>query len=205
MHFIATPIRPTIWTAAKGTFLLGLMKNTTATSALAATALALLLFALLPVAGFAAPLDDGSNVPVAQGEAPARTCYLHAQQEWNRTMQIAPRDRRQLAASYRTFASCAKIAIVTGKIMRDGQRVPWLPEYFANTVGATYAQLQLATVSASSERCTHLRQAEDLAEQASETEGSMSTPGSPDFEQMWQALQHNVKAQSAGCGKMASR
>lgn len=120
-------------------------------------------------------------------------------------MQQSPRDHRQLAASYRAFASCAKIAIDTGKVTRDGERHPWLSEYFANTVGATYAQLQLATITTNPERCAHLQQAKNLAQQASETEGEIDAPGNVDFEQMWQALQHNVKTQSGGCGKMAAR
>jgi hypothetical protein len=160
---------------------------------------------LITSAAFAAPLDDGSNIPVARGEVSARACYLHAEDRWNRTMQVAPRNRGQLDASYRAFASCAKMAIATGKVTRDGERLPWLPEYFANTVGATYAQLQLAVVTSNSERCSHLRQAHDLAEQASETEGEMAAPGNPDFDKMWQALQHSVKAESAACGKTASR
>lgn len=120
-------------------------------------------------------------------------------------MARASHDRQQLAASYRTFANCAKLAIQTGKVMRDGERLPWLAEYFANTVGATYAQLQLATITNNPEHCSHLKQAKDLAEQASETAGEMTPAGNPDFEKMWGALQQNVKLQSAACGKMASR
>jgi hypothetical protein len=47
---------------------------------IASVALAALLMALLPSAACTAPLDDGSNVPIAQGEAPARSCYLHARE-----------------------------------------------------------------------------------------------------------------------------
>lgn len=120
-------------------------------------------------------------------------------------MASAPHNRQQLDGTYRTFAGCAKIAITTGKVTRAGQRLPWMPEYFADTVGATYAQLQLATVTGNPERCTHLKQARDLAEQATETEGEMDTPGNATFESMWQALQQNVKLQTAGCAKLASR
>lgn len=163
-----------------------------------------LLVGLIPTALFAAPVDDGSGIPVAQGEVQARSCYLRAEQLWNKTMASSPRDHQQLDASYRTFAGCAKIAVDTGHVLRSGQRVPWMPEYFADTVGATYAQLQLATITKDPEHCTHLTLAQTLAEQASETEGEMSTPGSPDFEKMWSALRQNVKMQSAGCGKGAA-
>lgn len=170
---------------------------------LALTALASLLFALLPAAAFAAPMDR-SSVPIARGEAPARSCYLRAQQQWNRTMADTPRNHRQLDSSYRAFAQCAKMAIDTGKVLSNGERLPWLPEYFANTVGATYAQLQLATITYNPEHCTHLSQAKDLAAQASETEGEMDTPGDANFEQMWETLQKNLKSQSAACGKSAN-
>lgn len=170
---------------------------------LALPALASLLFAILPAAAFAAPKDGGS-VPIARGEAPARSCYMRAQQQWNRTMTHSPRNHRQLDSSYRAFAQCAKMAIDTGKVLRNGERVPWLAEYFANTVGATYAQLQLATVTYNPEHCTHLSQAKDLAAQAGETEGEMDTPGDANFEQMWDTLQKNLKSQSAACGKSAN-
>lgn len=170
---------------------------------LAATAAAL-FFALSPSTAFEAPLDDGSGVPVAQGEVQARSCYLHAEQLWNKTMASSPHDHQQLDTSYRTFAGCAKVAVDTGHVLRSGQRVPWMPEYFADTVGATYAQLQLATITKDPEHCTHLTLAQSLAEQASETEGEMSMPGNPDFEKMWGALQQNVKMQAVGCGKGAA-
>jgi hypothetical protein len=118
-------------------------------------------------------------------------------------MANAPHDRKQLDTSYQTFASCAKMAIDTGKVLRDGKRRPWLPEYFANTVGATYAQLQLATVTVNPEHCSHLAQAKDLAEQASETEGDMAAPGDANFETMWSALRQNLKLQASSCGKAA--
>lgn len=172
----------------------------------AATATAALLLSMLPAAALAALPVDGGNVPVAQGEAPARSCYLDAQQLWNRVIASSPHDHRQLDASYRKFASCAKIAVDTGRVMRSGERLPWMPEYFADTVGATYAQLQLATITANPEHCTHLSQARDLAEQAQETEGEMNTPGNANFESMWQTLQQNVKTQIAGgCGKVSVR
>jgi hypothetical protein len=178
-------------------------RRETMPSTLALTALASLLFALLPAAAFAAPAD-GTSVPVARGEAPARSCYLRAQQQWNQTMAASPRNHRQLDSSYRAFAQCAKIAIDTGKVLRNGERVPWLPEYFANTVGATYAQLQLATITFNPEHCTHLSQAKDLAAQASETEGEMDTPGDANFEQTWDTLQKNLKSQAATCGRSAN-
>lgn len=171
----------------------------------AATAIAALLVSMLPAAAFAALPVDGSNIPVAQGEAPARSCYMQAEQLWNRIMASSPHDRRQLDASYRKFAACAKIAVDTGKVLRSGERLPWMPEYFADTVGATYAQLQLATITTNPEHCTHLSQARDLAEQAIETEGEMDTPGNADFESMWQTLEQNVKTQVAGCGKVSAR
>jgi hypothetical protein len=128
---------------------------------------------------------------------------VRAQQLWNKTMAKTPHDRRQLDDSYQTFASCAKMAIQTGKVLRNGRRLPWMPEYFANTVGATYAQLQLATVTVNPEHCSHLAQAKDLAEQASETAGEMITPGDANFETMWDALQQNLKSQTSACGKAA--
>jgi len=149
-------------------------------------------------------MNEGSSVPVARGEAPARSCYVRAQQQWNHTMADSPRDHRQLDSSYRAFAQCAKVAIDTGKVLRNGERVPWLPEYFANTVGATYAQLQLATITFNPERCSHLSQASALARQAGETEGEMDTPGDPNFEQTWDTLQKNLKSQTASCGKSAT-
>lgn len=188
-----------------GTFVLAVMNSTNHTpNTFAAAAVVSLLLVLLPVAAFAATVSDGSSIPIAQGEQSARACYLRAQQQWNRVMSSTPHDRRQLDGSYRAFAGCAKIAITTGKVTRAGERLPWMPEYFADTVGATYAQLQLATVTGNPERCTHLKQARDLAEQASESEGEMG-PGNANFESMWQALQQNVRLQTAGCAKIASR
>lgn len=177
---------------------------TTRTSrALAALSISTFLLALLPATAIAAPTAGALSIPVSQGEAPARACYLRAQQLWNATMADASRDRKQLDTSYQTFASCAKMAIDTGKVLRNGRRFPWMPEYFANTVGATYAQLQLATVTANPEHCTHLVQAKDLAEQASETEGEMMPPGDANFETMWEALRQNLKSQTSTCGKAA--
>jgi len=183
------------------------MRRTTLISrARAAIATAALLLSMLPAAALAALPVDASNVPVAPGEAPARSCYVDAQQLWNRVIASSPRDHRQLDASYRKFASCAKIAVDTGRVMRSGERLPWMPEYFADTVGATYAQLQLATITTNHEHCTHLSQARDLAEQAQETEGEMNTPGNANFESMWQTLQQNVKTQiTDGCGKVSVR
>lgn len=170
---------------------------------IAPAALAALLCLVMPSAAFSAPIDDGSNVPIAQGEAPARACYVQAEQQWNRLMAETPRDRQRLNSIYRAFAGCAKLAIDTGKVLRDGERLPWLPEYFADTVGATYAQLQLATITVNPEHCTHLKAARDLAEQALETEGEMDTPGNANFESMWQTLQQNVRMQTSGCAKVA--
>lgn len=176
------------------------MKNTNSLpGSLAASALAFLLVALASATAFAAPLDASSSIRVAQGEQSARSCYLRAEELWNRVIASASHDHRQLDVSYRAFAGCAKIAIFTGRLTRAGQRLPWLPEYFADTVGATYAQLQLAIVTGNPEHCTHLKQARDLAEQALETEGEMDTPGDAHFESIWQALQQNVKLQTAGC------
>ncbi|HKU68586.1 MAG TPA: hypothetical protein VJP85_12485 [Candidatus Baltobacteraceae bacterium] len=179
------------------------MSSRETTPHILAGALAAFVFAFLPARAFAALPADGSDVPVVRGEAPARSCYLRAEELWNRTMAQSPRDHRQLDTSYRTFATCAKVAIDTGRVLRNGQRLPWLPEYFANTVGATYAQLQLATITYNSEHCTHLTQARDLAQQALETEGEMDTPGDATFEQTWDSLRKNLKSQTATCGKSA--
>src|SRR5579872_4660807 len=78
-----------------GISLLDMTQRDTMPRTIALTALASLSFALLPSAAFAAP-SDGSSVPVARGEAPARSCYLRAQQQWNHTMADSPRNRRQL-------------------------------------------------------------------------------------------------------------
>jgi hypothetical protein len=190
--------------AARGTFLLDMSTQHGMSGTLAAAAVASLLFALMPAAAFAALAADGSEVPIVQGEAPARSCYVRAEHQWNRVMDSSPRDHQQLDSAYRAFAACAKMAVDTGKVLRSGERVPWMPEYFADTVGATYAQLQLAVITSNPEHCTHLSQAQDLAEQASETEGEMDTPGNADFENMWGSLQQNLKMQTAGCGKTIS-
>lgn len=166
-------------------------------------ALAALFCALMPSAAFTAPIDDGTNIPVAQGEAPARSCYMRAEQQWNRIMAESPRDRQRLNSSYRAFAGCAKLAIDTGKVLRGGERLPWMPEYFADTVGATYAQLQLATITINPEHCSHLKTAQSLAEQALETEGEMDTPGDANFESKWQTLAQNVRMQTSGCARVA--
>ncbi len=189
---------------ARGTSLLDMSTENRMPGTLAAAAVASLLFALMPAAGFAALPADGNDIPIAHGEAPARSCYVRAEQQWNQVMASSPRDHRQLDSTYRAFAACAKLAVNTGKVLRNGQRVPWMPEYFADTVGATYAQLQLAVITSNPEHCTHLSQAQDLAEQASETEGEMDTPGNADFEKTWGTLQQNLKMQTAGCGKAIS-
>lgn len=165
-----------------------------------AAALAAFVSLLLPVFASAAPaIEDTSGVPVANGEQAARSCYLNAQGFWNRTMATAPRDRRSLNDSYREFAGCAKIAIVTGKTLPNGERLPWFTDYFASTVGATYAQLQLAAVTKSPEQCRHLSLAHDLAEQAMETESGFTTP-QVGFEADWQTLTDNVRQHAMSCG-----
>jgi hypothetical protein len=180
------------------------MKTAKHFPALTAAAVAAIFFTIAPAASLAITGDD-TDVPVAPGEAQARTCYLHAKELWNTTMASAPRDHRQLDTSYRTFANCAKLAISTGKKTRSGERLPWMADYFADTVGATYAQLQLASITENAEHCSHLVLARDLADQAQQTEGEIDTPGSAQFQSMWQALQTNVKLQASACGKTASR
>lgn len=167
----------------------------------AATALFSLL---LPAFAFAAPpMQDTSGIPVADGEQQARTCYVHAQGFWNNVMANNPRNHNSLNLSYRAFAGCAKVAIETGKTLPNGERLPWLTDYFASTVGATYAQLQLASITGSREKCSHLSLAHDLAEQAMETEGGFGEP-QVNFESDWQTLTENVKTQALSCGAKGS-
>lgn len=170
-------------------------------SAMVATA----VFSLLaPAMAFAAPdLQDSNGIPVADGEQTARTCYLHAQGFWNKVMASNPRNHNYLNLSYKAFAGCAKVAIDTGKTLPNGQRLPWLTDYFASTVGATYAQLQLASITSAKEKCGHLSLAHDLAEQAMESETGFGEP-QPQFESDWQTLTDNVKTQALSCGAKGS-
>lgn len=170
-------------------------------SAMVATAA---LSLLLPALAFAAPpMQDSSGIPVSDGEQTARTCYLHAQGFWNKVMASSPRDHNNLDLSYKAFAGCAKVAIDTGKTLPNGRRLPWLNDYFASTVGATYAQLQLAAITSTREKCSHLVLAHDLAEQAMESESGMGEP-QVQFETDWQTLTNNVKAEALSCGAKGS-
>jgi hypothetical protein len=145
-------------------------------------------------------MEDSNGVPVAQGEQAARTCYVHAMNFWNNVMAKTPRSHKWLDWSYRGFAGCAKVAIDTAKVLPNGAKIPWFIDYFADTVGATYAQLQLAAISSKKERCSHLSIAHDLAQQALETEGSVGGPSIAQPQSDWQGLTNNIKAQTLTCG-----
>jgi hypothetical protein len=141
---------------------------------------------------------DTMSIPVATGEEAARSCYVHAMGQWNSVMASTPTDRTQLSATYNTFANCAKVSINTGKRLPNGQRIPWETDYFASTVGATYAQTQLASITSGNEQCSHLELARSLAQQAMETE---SETGRPDvqFESFWDTLSQTLKQRLSSC------
>jgi hypothetical protein len=102
--------------------------------------------------------------------------------------------------SYRAFAGCAKIAIATAKILPNGEKIPWFTDYFADTVGATYAQLQLAAITTSKEHCSHLSIAHDLANQALQTGGVASFAPDPRPQSDLQSLSDSIKTQALACG-----
>jgi|GEM_PF-5193001 len=163
-------------------------------------AAATLVLLLSPAFAFAAPtMEDSSGIPVVNGEEAARTCYIHAMHFWNNVMEKTPRSHKWLDWSYRSFAGCAKVAISTAKVLPNGERVPWFNDYFADTVGATYAQVQLAAITRKKEHCSHLSVAHDLAEQALETESSVGSPAIVQQQADWQSLTDNLKAQAASC------
>lgn len=167
----------------------------------AAAALALLLSARLPAQ--ADPVDPGGGVPIANGEQAARACYQQAQGHWNDVMANAPTNRASVNSTYLGFARCAKIAINTGKQLPSGDRLPWFADYFASTIGATYAQLQLSSITRPPERCSHVVLARDLAQQALETEGSFAPPD-VQFESNWQDLTKRLNDQARMCGAKVS-
>jgi hypothetical protein len=144
-------------------------------------------------------LEDSNGIPVVHGEEAARTCYVHAMHFWNNVMAKTPRSHKWLDWSYRGFAGCAKVAIDTAKVLPNGVRLPWFIDYFADTVGATYAQLQLAAITTKREHCTHLSLAHDLAEQVLETESGMGAPSIAQHQADWESLTNSIKAQTSTC------
>lgn len=166
------------------------------------TALTILIALALLLSGYtrasAAP-GDSTGVPLADGEQAARACYDHAMGFWNHVMAQKPTSHLYLKTSYLEFSKCASVALTTGKQLPNGERLPWLADYFASTVGATYAQLQLAAITRQPEHCSHVVLARDLAQQALETEGGFSPP-QVQFESDWQTLTDRLKDQAIGCG-----
>lgn len=162
---------------------------------LVAAAAALFSLGLVP----ALAAVDPPSTPVAPGEQTARTCYLRAMDYWNSVMAQHRSERKFLEGSYKSFARCADLSIKTGKFMRDGKRRPWFADYFASTVGATYAQMQLASVTTGSERCLHLGLAHDLAVEALVTNGGFS-PETAGFTMNWSGVVDHLKRNSLSCG-----
>lgn len=143
--------------------------------------------------------SDASGVPLAQGEEAARACYMHAMGFWNNVMATRPTNHTYLNTSYMEFAKCAQVAIETGRQLPNGERLPWIADYFASTIGATYAQLQLVAITNPPERCSHVSLAHDLAQQAMATESGFFQP-QVDFEQDWQTLTDRLRDQALSCG-----
>jgi hypothetical protein len=155
------------------------------------------LFVFLPKA---APANaDLPATPVADGEQTARACYLHAMGFWNSVMAAHPLEPKLLDNSYKGFAKCADVSIKTGKTLRNGKREPWFADYFASTIGATYAQMQLATATSGSERCSHFVLAHDLAVEAMTTGGGF-TPPTAQFTMNWAGVIDQLKRNSLSCG-----
>lgn len=113
-------------------------------------------------------------IPAAPEESEARTCYMSAQHKWDTVMASQSWDVTALTGAYKTFANCATVAIQTGPV-ENGQHVPWSAEYFADTVGAFYAQEQLIGADIPN-RCVHILLAHDLAEQAVEIAPPSAAP-----------------------------
>ncbi len=160
------------------------------------TAVGLLFFGFARAS--AAPAD-ASGVPLADGEQAARACYDHAMGFWNSVMATKPTNKIYLKTSYVEFSKCAAVALTTGRQLPNGERLPWLVDYFASTVGATYAQLQLAALTRPPEQCSHVLLAHDLAQQAIDTEGGFAQP-QVQFEEDWQTLTDHLKDQAISCG-----
>lgn len=120
-----------------------------------------------------------AEVPTKEREA--NTCFLSAQAQWNTVITYTPHDKVRLLNVYEAFAKCATIAIETGETLPNGNKVPWLPEYFASTMGALFSQLQLAEVDKPN-RCQHLSLSRDLADQAIGIETQMGQQADPDFD-----------------------
>lgn len=136
--------------------------------------------ALLLAATFILGTNSISTIP--KDERPAYTCYTVAENAWNLVEENSPNAVGDLQRTYNNFAKCATVAIETGRKLPSGQPMPWMAEYFASTVGAMYAQLQLS-VADSAGKCLHWNLANDLAEQALlALPGSASVdPGMEDF------------------------
>jgi len=177
-------------------FFRGTNPTRSATAFVIITALCLLLSGYTRAS--AAP-GDASGIPLADGEQTARACYDHAMGFWNSVMATKPTNQMYLKTSYTEFSKCAAVALTTGKTLPNGERLPWFVDYFASTVGATYAQLQLAALTRPPEQCSHVLLAHDLAQQVMETEGGFSQP-QVQFEQDWQTLTDHLKDQALSCG-----
>lgn len=142
---------------------------------------------------------DAGTVPVSDGEQAARSCYQQAKGHWNDVMASAPTNASSVNGTYLAFARCAKVAITTGKQLPNGERLPWFADYFASTIGATYAQLQLSGITPVPSRCSHIILARDLAQQALETSGTF-TPPDVQFQSSWQDLTKRLGDQARMCG-----
>lgn len=164
---------------------------------------AALLFSLLSATSALAAVDPG-DIPLAPGEQAARNCYMHAMDGWNSLMAQNPNDRTRLHASYMSFANCARVSIETGHVMRNGQRMPWRTEYLASTIGATYAQVRLATVTSGKSQCAHYALARDLAQQAMTSETETGIPN-PNWEDEWNVMLGALKQGAVACAPSVAR
>lgn len=136
--------------------------------------------------------------PPAPGEIPARTCYLNAQTYWQSITVTTPHDAGALTAAYRRFAHCAAVAVKTGAVVRGVGRIPWSAEYFADTVGAAYAQTSLAGADLA-HRCAHTRLAYALTQQAEQTLSDEPEAQSSEFAQFLGTLDGTLKRAVGDC------
>lgn len=157
-----------------------------------ALALGLIIATFLPVKAQEVP------APV-KAEVPARSCYLHGEVYWNSVMAATPLDAPALTNAYRVFAGCARIALITGERLPNGERLPWFVDYYADTKGALLAQTQLIAAEPK-RRCAHTSLASALVKQALETLYSrMPDPLVQTEEEQMNALSDTLRARALRC------
>jgi hypothetical protein len=147
-------------------------------------ALAFLALSVPAIAQDAPPMSRASEKVTLE-----RRCYYAVEQEWNNAIAVSagiPRFQRV----YDHFSKCAALAV---------KKSAW-QEYFADTYGAMFAQIQIAgLMTVPLHKCAHYALAKDLANQALQVEQSANELGNPEFETQFQDLIQSLKQSAMMC------